>query len=166
MIHLYHSGPQTTAVRFMMILSLATAIGACWGGYALFQSYGLSPADGGRLASFGVRATWGGVVAGLGLLFALGMWLYGKSYIRSIRYDPQAETLHLRTLGMFGDGRAVVPAGDVLGSTFSHGRLDNPVGVSVSAPWYKVRIANRGTYILDAQGAVLEPALLGRLLKA
>jgi len=167
MMNLYNSGSQTTAVRFVMILSLFTAVGACIGGFVLFRSYGLSPGDGGVLAPLATRLTWGLVLAGLGLAFALGMWLYGRNYVRAIHFDPYAQVLHFRTLGMFGDGHEAVTLNRVRGSTFRSGRLDNPVGVSVNAPWYKVSIDGRGSsYILDAQGQFYDPPLLARLIRA
>jgi hypothetical protein len=170
MIDLFHSGSQTRAVRFVMILSLLVAAGCCWGGYALFQSYGLSPGDGGVLAPLGTRLSWGMGVAALGLATAWGMWLYGRNYVRSIRYDPHAQVLHIRTLGMFGDGVAAVPVGRVRRSTFRGGRMAGMgdfADVSVNAPWFSMKVEGRALpYILDAQGRFNDPQFLARLIRA
>ena len=170
MIDLFHSGSQTTAVRFIMILSLAVAAGCCWGGYALFQSYGLSPGDGGQLAPLGARLAWGLGVAFLGFAFAFGMWLYGRNYVRSIRFNPHAQMLHIRTLGMFGDSVAAVPVSRVRRSTFRGGELGalgEFADVGVNAPWYKIEVEGRSaSYILDVQGQFSDPPLLARLIRA
>jgi len=167
MIDIYSAGPQTNRVRFVMLLSLASAIGACWAGWNLSQTFGLNPGDGGVLAPVDVRLAWGLGVAGLGLAFAAAMWLYGRLYIRTIQFDRVAKLLHVRTLGMFGDRTIAFPATDVLRSTFLAGQLYNPFGVSVNAPWYNLWVSGRRwPFILDAQGVSSEPQLLERLLKS
>lgn len=166
MTEIYSAGPRVGAVRFVMILSLLCAIAGLWFGFELFQSYGLRPADGGRLAPIGMRIGWLVGLGGAGLIFALGMWVYGRNYVRSIRFDAAGKRLHLRTLGMFGDGAAIVPLDRLKQANFKHGRLDNPVGVSVNAPWISLRVEGRGIpYIIDGQGRIHDPALFARLIR-
>jgi len=164
---IYTAGPRVKRVRFIMLLSLVSALAACWFGWDLFQTFGSRPADGGRLAPFAVRLAWGLGVAGLGVMFAIGMWVYGRQYVRTISVDPARSALQVRTLGMFGDETTSFPATNVKRSTFFGGRLNNPAGVSVNAPWFNVWIQGRRLpFILDAQGIFHDPPLLDRLLKA
>lgn len=159
MIELYRAGSQVRKVRFAMLLSLGCAIGGCWWGWSLLQTPSPNPADDGTL--------WGPIVAGLGLAFAVGMWLYGRLYVREISFDPGPQILHVRTLGMFGTQRLDLSPSDVVRSTYSDGRLDNPVGVSVNAPWFNIWVrGQRWPLILDAQGVFPDPRLTRRLLKA
>lgn len=159
MIELFNAGPRVGRVRFVMLLSMGCAFAGCWWGWSLFETVGSGIENDGRF--------WGIVVAALGVLFAVGMWAYGRRYIRTILFDPDRQMLHLRMLGMFGDKSFSLPAAQVERSTFSAGRLVNPMGVSVDAPWFSVRIRGRHwPLILDAQGHFLEEELLRRLLKA
>jgi hypothetical protein len=158
MIEIYKAGNQARKVRFAMLLSLACALGGSWWGLALLRTPAATPAEDGTL--------WGPVVAGLGIAFAVGMWLYGRLYVRDISFDPGLQMLHIRTLGMFGAQRLDFPPSDVVRSTYFDGRLDNPVGVSVDAPWFNIWVrGQRWPLILDAQGVFPDPQLSRRLLK-
>jgi transmembrane protein TMEM70 (proton-transport ATP synthase complex) len=139
----------------------------CWVGWDLFQTYGIRPADGGQLASLPVRLAWGLGMAGLGLAFAAGMALYGTLYIGSIRYDEAAGTLHIRTVEFILTGRKrVVPLSAVKGARRKEGRLENPGGVSVDAPWLALQLKGRKwPLIVDAQGHFPDPELAARLLR-
>ena len=72
---LFHAGRQALRVRFIMLLSLASAAGALYSGVDLVRYYGLAPADGGVLRPLWQRAALGLFVAGLGVAFLYGMWL-------------------------------------------------------------------------------------------
>lgn len=165
MIDVYNAGPRVKRVRFVMGLSLAAAAAGLWFGWELFQTYGLRPADGGRLAPLAERLTWGFGLAGLGLAFAFGMWVYGRNYVWAIGYDAAADRLYVRTLSFFGNRLASFPAASVTRSTHFPGRLQNLGGVSVNAPWHNVWVeGRRGPLILDGHGRVLDRALMDRLL--
>ena len=52
-------------------------------------------------------------------------------------------------------------------SGYHAGRMDNPGGVSVDAPWFSLRLRGRSwPLIVDAQGDFPDPELAARLLKA
>ena len=164
---IYRAGFQLLKVRAVMLMGLAGAVAGCWFGWDLFQTYGIRPADGGQLASLPVRLAWGLSVAALGLAFAGGMALYGTLYVGTIRYDEASGTLHIRTVEFLITGRRrIVPLSAIKGSTRKEGRLDNPDGVSVDAPWLALRIKGRNwPLIVDAQGHFPDPALAEKLLK-
>ena len=173
MIELYRAGSQLMKVRAVMIVSLIAAVAACWWGWDMFRTYGLRPADGGVLAPVAVRLTWGLGLASVGIAFAVGMWAYGKLYVSAIDYDEAADALHIRTVSFFGSRESVHPVAAVLGSSYVKGRshdwdsLFPPEGVSVNAPWIKLRIAGRrAPLIVDAQGKFTNHALAGRFLKS
>ena len=164
---IYRAGFQLWKVRAVMLMGLAGAVVGCWVGWDLFQTYGIRPADGGRLASLPVRLAWGLGVAALGLAFAGGMALYGTLYVGTIRYDEAAGMLHIRTVELIVTGRRhVVPLSAIKGARRKEGRLDNPGGVSVDAPWLALQLkGRRWPLIVDAQGHFPDRALAARLLK-
>jgi hypothetical protein len=158
MKEIYRAGAQAAKVRFAMLLSLGCAVGGAWWGMVLLQTPARNAADDGTL--------WGPIVAGLGIAFAAVMWFYGRLYVREILFDPGAQMLQVRTLGMFGAHVLDFPASDIIRSTYFDGRLDNPLGVSVDAPWFNVWVrGQRWPLILDAQGMFSDPQLTKRLLK-
>ncbi len=167
MIDLFSAGPRVKRVRFIMWLSLVTLAAALWSGWDLFQTYGSRPADGGQLAPLGVRLAWGLGVAGLGIAFALGMWLYGRLYVWAIGYDEAADRLYVRTLSFFGNRLASFPASSVTQSTLRRGDFYAPGAPSVRAPWYNLTIAGqRFPLIIDAQGQFGDAALVNKALGA
>lgn len=164
---IYRAGWQLIKVRGVMIMALACAAGGCWWGWDMFQTYGIRPADGGRLAPFGTRLALGLFLASLGLAFAIGMWLYGKLYVGSVRFDEMMNLIHVRTIEFIFFGRDLsFPPSAVDGAGWHEGKSDFGEGVSVDAPWYSVRIAGRRwPLILDAQGHFPDRPLAARLLK-
>jgi len=165
MIDIFSAGPRVQRVRFIMWLSLVAAAGAVWFGWELFQSYGSRPADGGVLAPLGVRLAWGLSVAGLGIAFALGMWLYGRLYVWAIGYDEAADRLYVRTLSFFGNRLDSFPAASVTQATFNNGHFYVPGAPSVHAPWYNVSVAGRRfPLIVDAQGWFGDAELVNKAL--
>ena len=102
-------------------------------------------------------------VAGLGIAFALGMWLYGRLYVWAIGYDEAADRLYVRTLDLFGDRLASFPVSSITGSDYSPGDLVM-YQARVRAPWYYLRVAGRRfPLIIDAQGQFAPAPLTKRL---
>lgn len=163
MVDIYRAGFQLTKVRGFMIVALLCAVGAVYWGWDLFNTYGLNPGDGGVLAPLWQRLAWGLSVAGLGLAFLAGMWIYGRRYVTGIRYDQAADTLHIGTLEFLAARVKVYPASSVVGADYRHGRLE---GEGVNAPWYFVKLKDRSSrLILDAQGIFPDRQLAGKLLR-
>lgn len=162
---IFRAGGQLLKVRGLMLLSLACAAGSLWWGWDLFQTYGSRPADGGVLAPLPVRLLWGVGVGSLGVLFAAGMWLYGRVYVARMELDQKAGKLHVRTLRFLGTRDRVFDVSDVVGSSQHKGKLDLVGAPSVNAPWTGVRIAGMSLpLIVDGQGEFPEPELSDRLL--
>ena len=160
MVDLYSAGWQVRKVRLVMLMSVAVALASCWWGWDLSQTYGLQPADGGQLAPLAARLAWGLGIAGLGIAFAVGMWLYGRNYIWAVGHDPASGLLYVRTLGMVGNILTSFPASSVLRSSYYEG------SGRVRAPWYNIWVAGRRwPLILDAQGRFTDDRLARRLLK-
>ena len=163
MIDIYRAGFQLTKVKAFMIVALLCAGGALYWGWDLFNTYGLNPGDGGVLAPLWQRLAWGLTVAGLGLAFLAGMWIYGRRYVTRIRYDQAADALHIGTLELLAGRSRVYPASSVIEATYFHGRME---GEGVDAPWYFLRLKERPSQlILDAQGIFPDRELAMRLLK-
>jgi hypothetical protein len=165
MTELYRAGYQLVKVRAVILLSLGCALASCWWGWDLFTTLGLRPADGGVLQPFWVRFLVGALVASLGLAFAIGMWFYSRLYVASLAYDPDSGRLVVRTPGFFLTRTESFAPSEIQGTSYRRGRLDNPVGVSVDAPWHALRIKRRFGYIVDAQGHWLDPDLAREVLK-
>jgi hypothetical protein len=156
---LYRAGQQLTKVRAIMLLSLACAALSIWWGVDLARSYGLNPGDGGMLRPVGQRVLVGTIVAGLGIAFAIGMWVYGHCYAARIDFDDATQRLHVHTVRFLGTGRQIIDLGEVGKARWHPGQLQ--LRISVSAPWVSVRMAGRRLPLLiDAQGEVLDRRLM------
>jgi transmembrane protein TMEM70 (proton-transport ATP synthase complex) len=162
MILIYRAGFQLTKIKGMMIFAALCAAGAVYWGWDLFNTVGLRPADGGVLKPLGERLAWGLGVAGLGVAFLAGMWVFGRRYATRIRYDQAKDALHIGTLEFLAGREHIHAASDVLGSTYHHGRME---GEGVNAPWFMLSLKGRSRLIVDAQGIFPDRALAERLLK-
>ncbi len=100
---------------------LACAVMALWGGWAIFQIYGLLEGDGGILKPFWQRVAFGGFVARLGLVSAGGMWLYLSLYALHISRD--GDLIHIITMTPIGHRNQEFPISDIGESVYYHGRV-------------------------------------------
>ena len=161
---IYNAGPQLLKVRFIILLSLLCALGAVWWGIDLAQTYGLNPGDGGVLAPATERYAWGAGIMLLGLSFVVGMWLYSRQYVARLEYDIQSRVYTVRHVWFLGTRTTVFRQDEIVWSRFHEGRLS--ADVQVNAPWWTIQIAGRQKpLILDAQGVVVDDAILKNLLK-
>lgn len=155
MVPVFRAGSQLLKVRALMVFSLACAAACAWWGLGLAQTYGLRPADGGTLAPLSTRLAVGAGVASIGLIFAGGMWLYGRCYVASMEVDEGTGALRVRTVGFFGTREHVFDAERVRVGERHEGALDASLlgGSSVNAPWTSVRVEGRRLpLIVDEQG--------------
>jgi hypothetical protein len=157
----FDAGPQARKVRFLTLLALACAVGACAWGCNLASTWGLAPADGGALKPLWARLLLGGGMAAAGLGFGLAMVGYALRYVTTLR-RAGADALELETL--LGGRRSLARADLGLGPFHEgHGRtlgwiLFVPVtAIRVAAPWRTVFVRGvAGSFILDLQGAISE----------
>lgn len=103
-----------------------------------------------------------GGVASLGVLFVVGMGLYGRMYVALERFEQRTNKLHVATVGFFSTRERLVDVSEVLGSTYHHGRMRR---ASVNAPWTTLRMAGqRLPLLVDGRGKVMNPDLAWKLL--
>lgn len=159
---LFRAGRQAWKVRSLMLLSLACAGASLYWGYDLLLTYGLLPGDGGVLRPLWQRAAWALTVAGLGVGFAAGMWIYARHYVSEVVMREDDRMLLVRTLGLFGSRVVEVPFADVRTGRRHDGEF-NPQdfglnsGLRVKAPWVAIYIkGRRRPLILDLQGEVAD----------
>lgn len=156
----FDAGPQLRKVRVVMWLAVACAIAGTWWGWSLALTFGLAPGDGGVLRPLPTRMAVGATVAGLGLLFASGMWLFGRQYIAEIRQGPGDDAITVRTTHLVGTTARTYAASQVRLGRRHEGRsstrsLEDPFieGIRVHAPWRAVHVPGRRIpLILDGQG--------------
>lgn len=134
MIVVYRAGAQLVKVRGVMLVSLACAAATVWWGWDLAQTYGSRPADGGVLAPLVVRLAWGVGVGSLGVVFACGMWLYGRLYVAKLELEEATSKLRVHTVGFVGTRKLTFDASEVSASRHHEGRTDLPGAPSVNAP--------------------------------
>lgn len=147
----YEAGRQLTKLRFLMVFSVLCAAGSLWGGYHMLQSYGLAPADGGKLAPLPVRLAWAAGITLLGVGFAAAMAVYVRRYVSRILLDPARQELHLHTVGIFGSAEYTIAREDLRGARYYEGKLDGDG--AVDAPWYSLAVKGRRLpFLVDAQG--------------
>lgn len=161
----YSAGRRVWRVRVLLWLSLAFAVWFVLWGVDLYNTYGLRPADGGVLASPGVRIAWLVVMSLIGLACLGGMWFYVRVYVAALWFDEAADRVAIHTAGWWQGARIVVPRAEVRGAKFHDGHLDT-IKHRVRAPWYTMRVDGYPrAFIVDAQGAVMDDALLQRVLR-
>lgn len=170
---LYENHRKTIKVKFLLWFFLLVFIGASIGGWVIFQTFGLSPADGGVLRPFWERLAFGLFVAGLGLACAGGMMLYATLYV--VYCGRNGDQVVIDTLTMWGAGtkRHEFHVSQIGKGTYHHGQLDlnsNTYGVdaivvpSVDAPWVTMPVAGRFIpFIFDMKAETIEVAALTRL---
>lgn len=165
MIVVYHAGAQLMKVRAMMLVSLVCAAATVWWGWDLAQTYGSRPADGGELAPLAVRMAWGVGVGSLGVVFACGMWLYGRLYVAKMELEEGTDRLRIHTVRFIGTRKRMFDASGVSASRHHEGRTDLPDAPSVNAPWTNLRLSGRRLpLILDQQGVFPRADLAEELL--
>ncbi|RPJ48061.1 MAG: hypothetical protein EHM21_07830 [Chloroflexi bacterium] len=164
LVELFDAGGQAWKVRGFLWFSLAVCLFCLKWGYDLFQTYGLSPGDGGVLRPVAERAAWGGFVAGFGLLLGIGMLVYIWIYITRVWLDEDAQQVVFETMRPWGSARFRVAPQDILGSRYHAGEMVTE-SHTVNAPFYFVRLrGHKLPLILDGQGNLREPGLAARLL--
>lgn len=159
---LLKSERQALKVRVVFFFLLAVALAALWAGWAIFQSFGLSPADGGVLKPFWQRLAFGGFVAGLGVAAAAGMWLYLTLY--ALQISRHGNRVAIVTMTPAGRREREFPVGDIGESAYYHGRVHHVLSSGrrssalwVNAPWITLRVRGRRLpFIIDLQAEHIE----------
>lgn len=138
-------------------------LGALYGGWAIFNSFGLSPADGGVLRPLGQRLAFGGFVAGLGAVAFVAMHIYAGLYVT--RIERSGDLVGVQTMTFTGRQWRTIPAADFdLGELYGEGRIFTPRGPSVHAPWRTLRVRGRRLpFFLDMQAEHIDEKALAKL---
>lgn len=148
---LFDAGPQRPKVLGVSLLSAVCALGSSWAAWGIWQTLGLSPADGNQLRPWPERLAMALLVAGLGWSFLAAMLVYLRCYVSRI-VAVDRETIELQPLWL---GRAVQVAARDGAQTRAHaGQFQTRMTVSVSAPWTALRLPGRRLpFIIDEQGS-------------
>jgi len=165
---LLDSHRQALKVRIVFWILLIVGALALWGGWEIFQTFGLAEADGGVLKPLWQRLALGGFVAGLGLAAAGGMWLYISLYaLRVMRAGDQITITTMRPLGARDWDFKVSELGQ---GNYYHGQVRHLLssgalgGIWVNAPWITLRaVGHRFPFIMDIQAEVIDIAALSVL---
>ena len=160
----FTAGRRVWRVRALLWLSMVAAAASVYWGLDLYRTYGLRPADGGVLASHGVRLAWLVVASLFGLACAAGMWVYSRVYVAALWLDEAAGQVAIQTAGGWRGSRTVLPLTNVRRSTYHDGGFWTPTH-SVRAPWHTMRVEGGSwPFVVDAQGTTVNPVLLKRVL--
>ena len=172
---LFENRRQALKVRIVLWVSLVVCAGALYGGWAIMQTYGLSPADGGVLRPFGERLALGGFVAVLGLAFAGGMMLFATIYVLRLARDGDQVVIDTLTLWGIGGRRHSFAISDIGESAYHHGRFSvaretgtpgQLLDLNVDAPWITLHAAGRRLpFLLDLQAEIVDISALAALAK-
>ncbi len=169
---LFDSSSRLWRVRLVQYASLICLIVAAWAARGIYLTYGLNPADGydGMLAPWPHRATFAGVVLTLGVLFAGGMWVYGRCYVVQMELDRQRQSLVLHLAGFLRRRTCELALAD-LEAADRHDKLPQPfrslMGQSqVNAPWISISSKDRWLpLIIDRQASFPEARSFELLVK-
>ena len=165
---LLRSYRQARKVRVLFWLFAVIGALALWGGWWIFETYGLSEADGGVLRPLWERLALGGFVAGLGLAAALGMWVYISVY--ALEISRAGERIGITTMTPFGEREREFPMSEIGKSAYYHGRVRHTLpsgGIGalwVDAPWITIRVrGHRLPFVADLQAEVIDIAAISIL---
>lgn len=164
---IFENRRQALKARLLtLLLILPFSAGMMWWGWDLFQTFGLSPGDGGVLRPLVERIAVGGFVGGLGLITGVAMMIYAMHY--AVRVLRDGDRLHIETLTPWalGHWHYEFPVTQVEGTSFHEGRL-RTYKHNVNAPWMTLRISGRRfPFILDAQAETMNGSGIEGLTKA
>jgi len=159
---------QAIKVRLVFWAMLVAAALAAWGGWSIFESYGLSPGDGGVLRPLWQRLALGIFVAGLGFAAAGGMALYLSLYALGI--ERRGDRVTITTMTAFGRRHREFALCELGESAYHHGRIGHvtpsggSAGLWVNAPWITLRAAGRRfPFIIDLQAETINIGALSVL---
>jgi hypothetical protein len=151
-------------VRIMLWASMLVCIAALYGGWAIFESYGLSAGDGGILRPFGERLAFGMFVAGLGLVFAGGMMVFANIYATYLERGRDKIIIDTLTVWGIGTRRHEIDIAQVGKAAYHEGRTRSFRGPSVDAPWISLHTTGRWLpFVLDLQAEIIETGPLSVL---
>ncbi len=160
----YKAGRRVWRVRGLLWLSLVVAVWFVIWGFDLYRTYGLRPADGGVLAPEGVRRAWAFGMGGLGVAFAVGMWVYARAYVAALWIDDAGDRVAIQTVGGWWGTRIVVARRQVRAAVYHDGRF-YAGRQSVRAPWYTMRVDGHARrFVVDAQGTTVDQARFQQVL--
>ena len=169
---LFSNHAQTIKVRIVLWASLLVCAGAFYGGWSLFESYGLNPGDGGVLRPWPERLAFALFVAGLGLAFAGGMMVFAGLYATGLAREGDRVSIDTLTPWGIGARRHEFDISQIGESAYHHGRLNRPAGLGagmalmqrVDAPWITIRTAGRRLpFIFDLQAEIINIGALSVL---
>ncbi len=159
---------QALKGRLLFWFFVVVAVWCVWGGWEIFQTYGLSQADGGVLKPLWERALFGAFIAAIGLSAMIGMWVYMGMYV--VDLTRHGDRVKIVTLSPLGRQHFEYATSEVGKSAYYHGRVDYGVpsssakGLWVNAPWITLRVVGRRfPFVLDLQAEVINLAALRNL---
>lgn len=169
---LFDASSRLWRVRLIQYLSLACLIGAVWGGWGIYATYGLNPADGygGQLAPWAHRAAVAAFVVAMGLGFFAGMWVYGRCYVVRMDLDSSRQCLVLYLAGFVCRLSCEIPLAD-LEAASRHQNLPEPFRslmwrMRVNAPWIAISAQDRRLpLIIDQKADFPEARTFGALVR-
>ena len=163
---LFANQRQALKVRLVLWGALIACAFALYGGWTIFETFGLSPGDGGELRPFAQRLAFGGGVAALGLIFAGGMILYASLYVMHMAREGDRVTIE--TMSVAGTREQAFDASAFAGGRSYKGQVPiTPFAPGVNAPWVTLRVAGRRlSFILDVQAEVIEREAIRQLMGA
>lgn len=172
---LFENRRQALKVRLWLLASLIVCLGTLYGSASIYQSYGLSPGDGGALRAFGERLALAGFVALLGLMFPAAMMVYASLYV--LRVDLRGNQLFLDTITPWGVGvlRHEISTDSLTSSRYHHGRFSvrrgtgspgRSIPLEVDAPWITISSEGRRLpFLLDVQAEHIDVETLSKLIR-
>ena len=155
---------QALKVRILLWGSVAGCIGALYGAWSLYETYGLNPGDGGVLRPLEERVMAAAIVASLGLAFVGAMLFFASRY--AVRIEREGDRVDLVTMSLIGTKVRQYSTADFGGGNYHHGRMVSGRGHSVNAPWITLRVKDkRVPFMVDLQAERIDRAALRKLAK-
>lgn len=164
---IYDAGLQARRVKWVLAGSAVVACAALWAGIALYNSFGLNPADGygGQLAPVLHRLGLATLIGALGLLLLIGMLYYSSIYVVRISYLARNQLYQVNFSSAALRAPITFSASEIRSSRYHEGMMGGD-GVSVNAPWTIVRVSGeRRPLLIDDQGEILSARPMAALCR-
>ena len=154
---------QAFKVRLIYWFLALACLGALYGGWTIYNSFGLSPGEGGVLRPFGQRLAFGVFIAALGLAAFVATHIYIRRYVT--RMELSGNEVGVETMTSTGRSWRAIPAGDlVLGGLYGDSRIITTRGQTVRASWRTLRVkGDKLPLLLDMQAEHIDLKALSKL---
>ena len=156
---------QALKVKLASWVLMLASIAIVYAAFTIFNSWGISPADGGQLKPFNQRLIFSGSLLIMAMSIVAGIIYYRHIYVISI--SRNGDILQITT-SLHKTPLTLNPA-DITSSSHHSGQMTvmrSSGVISVNAPWIILKTTNPTRhFLIDAQSEILDVAAIKKLVR-